>query len=150
MEAVIFIGIQATGKSTFYQERFYHSHVRISLDMLRTRVREDILLEAVIRAKAAFVVDNTNVLRLERAKYIRAAKPAGYRVIGYYFESLLKDALRRNQQREGRAVVADEALRNKIHHLQPPSYSEGFDALYFVSIDPLGGFVVRDWPEQAP
>ena len=62
MEAVILIGIQATGKSTFYKEYFYDTHVRINLDMLKTRRREDILLQACIQAKQSFVVDNTNIL----------------------------------------------------------------------------------------
>ncbi len=35
-EAVIFTGIQASGKSTFYQEQFSRMHIRINLDMLRT------------------------------------------------------------------------------------------------------------------
>jgi len=26
MEAIIFIGIQATGKSTFFQQRFFNTH----------------------------------------------------------------------------------------------------------------------------
>lgn len=33
MEAVLFIGMQASGKSTFYRERFFSSHVRINLDI---------------------------------------------------------------------------------------------------------------------
>ncbi|MCB9352743.1 MAG: ATP-binding protein, partial [Lewinellaceae bacterium] len=32
MEGILFIGIQASGKSTFYKERFFNSHLRISLD----------------------------------------------------------------------------------------------------------------------
>jgi predicted kinase len=35
MQAVILVGIQAAGKSPFYRERFFGSHVRISLDLLR-------------------------------------------------------------------------------------------------------------------
>ncbi len=31
MEAVIFIGIQAIGKSSFYKRRFFRMHVRINL-----------------------------------------------------------------------------------------------------------------------
>src|SRR4051812_8782542 len=37
MEAVILIGIQGSGKSTFYRERFFDTHVRVSLDLLKTR-----------------------------------------------------------------------------------------------------------------
>ncbi len=31
MEAVIFIGLQAAGKSSFYRDRFFSSHIRINL-----------------------------------------------------------------------------------------------------------------------
>src|ERR1700732_3621890 len=60
MEAIIFIGIQGAGKSTFYRERFFDTHVRINLDMLRTRKREEQLLAACLDAGQSFVVDNTN------------------------------------------------------------------------------------------
>ena len=40
MEAIIFIGIQATGKSAFYQQRFADTHIRLNLDMLKTRRRK--------------------------------------------------------------------------------------------------------------
>ncbi len=149
MEAVIFIGIQATGKSTFYQERFSATHVRINLDQLKTRRREDLLLEACIRARQSFVVDNTNVLASERAKYIALARPASYTVTGYYFQSRLQDALRRNQQRTGRAVIPEKGVLAKYHHMQRPQYSEGFDQLYYVSIDPRGGFLVVEWDKAA-
>ncbi len=44
MEAVIFIGIQATGKSIFYKDRFFKTHIRINLDMLRTMNREALFI----------------------------------------------------------------------------------------------------------
>jgi len=49
MEAVLLIGIQASGKTTFYRERFFDTHIRISLDMLRTRERERVLMNACWR-----------------------------------------------------------------------------------------------------
>jgi hypothetical protein len=39
VEAVIYIGLQGAGKSTFCRERLFHTHVRLSLDMLKTRHR---------------------------------------------------------------------------------------------------------------
>jgi hypothetical protein len=44
MEMVLFIGIQAAGKSSFYLERFFRTHVRVNLDMLKTHYREDLLV----------------------------------------------------------------------------------------------------------
>jgi hypothetical protein len=49
-EAVIFIGVQASGKTSFYRQRFFETHLRISLDMLRTRQREQLLLVACLGA----------------------------------------------------------------------------------------------------
>ena len=77
MEAVIFVGLQGAGKSTFYRERFFATHLRINLDMLKTRHREGRFLQACIETRQPFVVDNTNPTRAERQVYIEAAKQAG-------------------------------------------------------------------------
>ena len=77
MEAVIFIGGQGSGKSTFYRETFLDTHVRINLDMLRTRHREKLILEACIAAQQSFVVDNTNPTLADRARYIVASARRG-------------------------------------------------------------------------
>jgi predicted kinase len=74
VEAVIFTGIQASGKSAFYKERFFHSHVRISLDLLRTRHREAVLLKTCLELRQPFVVDNTNPAATDRARYIALAR----------------------------------------------------------------------------
>ncbi len=76
MEMILFIGGQAAGKSTFYQQCFRETHLRINLDMLRTRQREAILLEACLRMKQAFVVDNTNPTPEDRQRYIPLARAA--------------------------------------------------------------------------
>jgi hypothetical protein len=60
MEAVIFCGIQATGKSTFFKERFFNTHMRISLDQLNTRNKELRFIETCILTFQPFVIDNTN------------------------------------------------------------------------------------------
>jgi len=81
MELALLIGIQATGKSSFYKERFYRTHVRVNYDMLKTRHREALLLEACLEGKTSFAVDNTNLARQERARYIVPAKAAGFTVV---------------------------------------------------------------------
>ncbi len=145
MEAVIFCGIQATGKSTFYRHRFFRTHMRINLDMLKTRWREDIFLRACVEAGQPFVVDNTNTLASERARYIALAKPAGFHIVGYYFQSRLEDALRRNAGRGGAERIPDQGLYMMRRRLQIPAYSEGFDRLYYVKIAGDGSFTVSEW-----
>lgn len=85
MEAVVFCGIQASGKTTFYLERFFKSHVRLNLDMLKTRHRERVLLNACLETGQRFVVDNTNPTASERRRYVEPAIAAGFRVVGYFF-----------------------------------------------------------------
>ena len=99
MEAVLFCGIQASGKTTFYVERFLKTHLRISLDLLHTRNKETKLLHFCLSLQQRFVVDNTNPTRKERLKYIEAAKAYKIRVIGYCFHSETSEAIGRNSQR---------------------------------------------------
>src|SRR5262245_142964 len=99
MQAVIFIGIQAKGKSSFYRERFFRKHVRIHLAMLRTRHRERLLLRACLAGKQPFVVDNTTPAPADRTRYVEPARAAGFRVTGYYFRSTAREALERNATR---------------------------------------------------
>lgn len=142
MEAVIFIGIQASGKSTFYKERFFKSHIRISLDMLRTRNKENIILDACAAAKQPFVVDNTNPTIEDRRKYIEKAKDNKFRIIGYFFQTTSSEAAARNKSREGKEVVPPIAIYGTNKKLQVPSFNEGFDELYFVRIGENNDFIV--------
>lgn len=61
MQLIIFTGLQASGKSTFYKEYFYKTHLRLNLDMLKTRHREKILFDACLESKSKCVIDNTNM-----------------------------------------------------------------------------------------
>jgi predicted kinase len=145
VEAVIFVGLQASGKSSFYQERFFATHVRISLDLLRTRYRERLFLSACLETQQPLVVDNTNPTRAERAKYIRAAKDAGYAVVGYYFCSQAAACLARNETRA--APVPEVGIWGTAGRLERPAIDEGFDELWYVRLTD-GGFVVEEWRDE--
>jgi predicted kinase len=146
-EAVILVGLQGSGKSTFCRERFWDTHVRINLDMLRTRHRESLLFQTCLAAQASFVVDNTNPRRADRARYIPFARSAGFRVIGYYLQSKLEECKQRNCQRPTHRVVPLSGLLGTYKALELPSRDEGFDELHFVrTID--NGFVVEEWSDE--
>ena len=151
MEAVILVGIQGTGKSTFCRERLFHSHVRINMDMLQSRHRETLILAACLNAKQSFAVDNTNPTREERARYISAARAAGFKVVGYYFESKVKDALLRNELRGPGHRVPDRGVLGTAGRLQLPARAEGFDALYYVRLAPppaANDFIIEEWRDD--
>lgn len=148
MEAVIFVGIQGSGKSTFFKERFFASHIRINLDMLRTRYREKLIFEACLAAKQKFVLDNTNLTREERAKYILKAKEFGFKIVGFYFQANLEKAFERNNRREGKAQIPEKGLLGAYQRLQIPKLEEGFDELFYVSINRENRFVIDDWKDE--
>jgi len=143
MEAIILIGIPASGKSTFYKERYADTHVRINLDMLKNRKAEEMIFMACLWAQRNVVIDNTNVKRSERAYYINALKKYNYKKItGYFFDSDVPTCINRNILR-GRPVP-DKALVIKYQAIEAPGLAEGFDNLYFVKIDDLG-FIVQQF-----
>jgi len=148
MELVLFIGIQATGKSSFFRERFFRTHVRINLDMLKTRHREKLLFEACLEGRTRFVVENTNPTREERARYIIPARAAGFRVVGYFFESQVADALGRNRARPEVERVPDVGIFSTNKRLQLPARTEGFDELYFVRLNGMNSFNVEEWKHE--
>jgi predicted kinase len=148
MECVFFIGIQGTGKSTFFKEKFFDSHIRINLDMLRTRHRQKLIFEACLEGKQRFVLDNTNLTREEREKYISKAKSSGFKIVGFYFQANLEKAIARNNQRIGKAKIPEKGLLGSFKRLQIPNFAEGFDELFYVSTNQAGQFVVADWKDE--
>jgi len=148
-EAVIFVGVQGAGKSTFFLERFFYTHARISLDVLRTRNRERLIFEACLAAGQSFVVDNTNPLAADRARYIAPARAAGFRTVAYFFEVSVRDAIRRNNLRQGKQKVPAVAIAGTSKKMQIPRLDEGFDALYTVTVAPDNKFTVIEGIERA-
>ena len=148
MQAIIFIGIQGAGKSTFYREYFLDTHIRINLDMLKTRHREKFIFQACLSAKQSFIIDNTNPTVEDREKYIMAAKSQGFQVLGYYFDSNLEDCKQRNNQREGKKVIPLVGILSTYKKLVLPSYTEGFDAIYSVKTCSDYSFIVKEWNRE--
>jgi predicted kinase len=135
MQLIMFVGIPASGKSTFYKERFFHSHMRISLDLLNTRNKEHKFLALAFSLHQRVVIDNTNVTKAERAGYIAQAKANRYEVIGYYFEAAVADCLERNEKRSGKERIKRVGVLARQKDLEPPRWDEGFDALYTVRME---------------
>jgi predicted kinase len=134
MEAVIFCGLQGSGKTTLYRDRFLETHVRISMDLLRTRAREAELLEWCLRTNTRFVVDNTNPTAADRARYVAPAREARFRVIGYLVDADPAEALARNAGRTGKARVPDRSVAGTARRLLRPTLEEGFDELWHATV----------------
>ncbi len=149
-EAVILVGLQASGKTSFFRTCFASTHGHISKDNFRNaRRRQDrqmrLLREALEKGRPV-VVDNTNVTRADRGALIAEAKAAGARVLGYFFESDAERSLERNRSRFGKARVPERAIFSTLRRFEAPSMEEGFDRMFRVRLVD-GRFRVTAWEE---
>ena len=145
-EVAILVGLPGSGKTSFVRARLA-GHAHVSKDLMRsTRDRNPRQLALVAQALAAgrpVVVDNTNLRSADRAPLIAAARAAGAKAVGYFFDAAAKECLTRNRSREGKARVPDVAIHMARARLEPPTREEGFDALFMVTAEG-GEFSVRD------
>jgi predicted kinase len=148
MEAVILMGVQASGKTTFYRERFFGTHVRISLDLLKTRHRELRFMQVCLETQQPFVIDNTNPTQEDRQRYIGAARQVGFRVVGYYLQSNVDECKVRNESRFAREQVPLVGLLGTYKRLELPRLSEGFEELYYVRTGEDDRFVIERWSDE--
>jgi predicted kinase len=154
LQLVLFIGLQGSGKSSFYRARFAGSHELVSKDLFPNNRnparRQRQLIEEALGAGRSVVVDNTNPALVERAELIALARSLGAMVVGYYFESHLADCLERNRQRQGKARVPDIALYATRKRLCLPSPAEGFDRFHYVRLLGEERFEILEWNEELP
>ena len=149
MELAVLVGMPASGKTSFVRARLAGSHRHVSKDVLghgRGDARQRAAIETALRAGHSVVVDNVNATPRERATLIALARAHGARVVAYYFETAVADAVARNRRRTGTARVPDVAIYVAARRLQPPSAAEGFDALFRIRLRPDGGLDVTEDP----
>ncbi len=147
MEAIIFIGIQASGKTTFYKNHFFDTHIRISLDLLNTRNKQNKFLQTCFDTQSKFVIDNTNPRKETRKIFIQKSKENKYKIIGYYFSSKIQQAIERNNKRKGKNKIPEIGIKGTFNKLELPTISEGYDELYFVKIE-NGKFEITNWKNE--
>lgn len=143
MEMLIFCGLQGAGKSTYYSRHLWDTHVRLNMDMLKTRHREQILLDACLRAKQPLVIDNTNPIRAVRARYLQAAQAARFRCICLWFVAGVDEAMQRNELRTGKALVPKVGILSTYKNFEAPSLDEGFAEIWQVQTGADGQFTLH-------
>lgn len=150
LECVIFVGLPASGKTTFFRERYASTHQHISKDnwpnAANKSARQPRVIADALSSGRSVVVDNTHPALEDRRALIDQARAFGARLIGYYFDASTRDAVGRNRARTGRQRVPDIGIFAIAKRMVEPRLEEGFDELYRVSIAEGGGFLVRADP----
>ncbi|MBC6470657.1 ATP-binding protein [Actinomadura alba] len=144
-EVAILIGLQGSGKSTFFRDRLAGTHVHVSKDELgkRHRQRRQMrLIDEALTARRNVAVDNTNPSPEEWDPLIAMAREHGARVTGYWFPPDVPGSVRRNAARPPKTRVPDVGIFATVNRLRRPRRSDGFDELRVVRFDGAGGFDV--------
>jgi hypothetical protein len=99
MQIVLLVGLQGSGKSTFYRTYHAATHVLVSKDWFRNnrrpQRRQMQLIEQALMEGRSVVVDNMNPTVEDRANH-RARPEVGSRSVSHFLESLLREEVRRN------------------------------------------------------
>lgn len=149
-ELVMLVGIPCSGKSTYVNKlrdyEYWKDAVVLSTDnyieeqakrlgMTYNEVFQDCIDEATRQLEIAFIeakdkgkdiiFDQTNLSRKTRKKKL-SKLPSFYRRGVVYFEVSLEEALKRNENREGK-YIPKSVLKRMYHQFEIPTRNEDFD-----------------------
>jgi D-glycero-D-manno-heptose 1,7-bisphosphate phosphatase len=141
-ELVVMCGIPGIGKS-YVAENFFPYHQRVNLDSihemlspggfdkknlrLARTIEETIINDCLVR-EIPLIVDNTNITKENRKKYIDFAGKFNVDIKAVYFEPDQKLAIEQNSKRERKVPLV--AIYRMVKDFEMPSISEGFSQVY--------------------
>jgi hypothetical protein len=95
----------------------------------------------------SFAIDNINITKETRKKYINISKEMNIPIIGYYFRIDLERSLQWNNKRIGKENIPKAGILGTYKQLEIPSIDEGFTKLFYVDIV-KSKFVVKVWNDE--
>ena len=95
----------------------------------------------------SFVIDNTNISKEIRKRYINISKDMNVPIIAYYFRTNLERSIEWNDKRTGKENIPKVGILGTYNQLEIPSIDEGFTKLFYVDIIDTS-FLIKDWNDE--
>lgn len=148
MRVAVLIGLQASGKTTFYRRHLAGTHVHVSKDNFpnaRNRQRRQLrLIGEALTAGHDVAVDNTNPSAAEWLPLVTLAHRHGAAVDGYWFPPDPAESIARNAVRPAKTRVPEVGIYATLKALTRPARGDGFDRLWLVQPDGRGDFTLTE------
>ncbi|MET8139448.1 ATP-binding protein [Sphaerisporangium sp. NPDC005288] len=143
----ILVGLQGSGKTTFYRRLLARTHVHVSKDAFpnaRKRQRRQLrMVQEALAEGRNVAVDNTNPSADEWRPLIDIARANDAPVVGYWFPPDVAGSLERNAARAGKTRVPEVGIYATLKRLRRPRPADGFDQIFQVGFDGDGGFTIE-------
>lgn len=142
LHCIIFCGLPASGKSSFYRNHLAsHGYVHINCDTLKSLSKCKLLAKQTFGESKNTVVDNTNVKRDTRSEWIQLCKQHKVLPIIFYFKMSLEHVFHNNKFRkllpaDGSSAVPDVVIYTQNKNLEPPTREEGAHSVFIVNFAP--------------
>lgn len=175
VEFVMFVGLPASGKSTYAKEYEKNGYKILSSDIVREEFSSQIErgeltipdntnlnsmvfeeLSKIARANLlegkSVVLDATNLARKRRKNFLRTLYKVKCKKICLLFITPVDECYRRNSNRTGYACVPDDAMYRMICSFECPNYFEGFDEITPIVSDIEYSFdfsLVKDFNQES-
>lgn len=140
-EVIIFVGLPASGKSTFARKHFVPAgYVHVNQDTLKTKEKCFKAASEAVAAGKSVVIDNTNPEPATRAAYIELAKAKGIPVRCFHFQTPEELTHHLNLYREkvhGVPHVPGVAYNTCKKKMVEPAAAEGYADIIKVHFVPV-------------
>ncbi|ERL92654.1 uncharacterized protein F21D5.5 [Dendroctonus ponderosae] len=134
LNVIVMVGGPGSGKTSFVKDSLLpNGYIHVNRDKLGTWQKCVKTMEESLEKKSNVVIDNTNVDKATRARFIEAAKKFGADIRCFVMETSLDQMRHNNKFREmtdkNHAVVSDIIIFSYRKNFQEPEISEGYSQL---------------------
>ncbi|XP_076470105.1 uncharacterized protein LOC143300373 [Babylonia areolata] len=140
-EVVVFVGLQASGKTSFAKNHLVpKGYIHINQDTLKTWQKCVSECSKALEAGKSVVIDNTNVEPESRARYIDCARKAGKPCRCFFFDFTVSQCRHNERFREitnkDHKPINEQIFNSTKSKFKPPETREGFSKVVRVNFVP--------------